>query len=79
METEKIKNIVTETLVSILGVKPDEVIETANLQNDLGMDSLDAVELTMKFEQEFNINISDEEAEKIQTVGDILDYLKLNY
>ncbi len=76
MKTEKeIKEIVTDILVQILGVDESEVTDNANLQNDLGMDSLDAVELIMEFEKQYNISISDYDAEKISSVKDIVNYL----
>jgi len=76
MKTEDLKSKIAEILIRILGVEESEIIETADLQNDFGMDSLDCVELIMEFEKEFNILIPDDEAEKIVTVGDIFTYLK---
>lgn len=75
MKRKDIAKKVTEILVDKLGVEKEEVNESANLQNDLGMDSLDAVELIMECEQEFNIAIPDDDAETVQTVGDIINYL----
>jgi acyl carrier protein len=63
---EKVKAIIVEQL----GVLPAEVTPEASITDDLGADSLDQVELVMAFETEFNIDIPDEEAEKIKTVGD---------
>jgi acyl carrier protein len=71
---DEIKKIVTNTLINILGVDENEITEDTNLQNDLGMDSLDAVELIMNFEQEFNIAIRDSDVENIKTVKEIIDY-----
>ena len=71
---DEIKKIVTDELIKLLGVDEDEITEDANLQNDLGMDSLDAVELIMNFEQEFNIAIPDSDVENIKTVKEIIDY-----
>lgn len=78
MKTEELKNKIKKILLSILKVESDEIIETANLQNDLGMDSLDTVDLIIELEKEFSISIPDIEAEKIQTVGDIYNYLENN-
>jgi acyl carrier protein len=63
---DKVKKIIVEQL----GVDEAEVTMEASIQDDLGADSLDLVELVMAFETEFNIDIPDEEAEKIKTVGD---------
>ncbi len=63
---EKVKKIIVEQL----GVEESEVTTEASITDDLGADSLDQVELVMAFETEFNIDIPDEEAEKIKTVGD---------
>ena len=63
---DKVKKIIVEQL----GVDPAEVTNEASITEDLGADSLDQVELVMAFETEFNIDIPDEEAEKIKTVGD---------
>jgi acyl carrier protein len=63
---EKVKKIIVEQL----GVEESEVTPEASITDDLGADSLDQVELVMAFETEFNIDIPDEEAEKIKTVGD---------
>ena len=55
-----------------------EVVATASFTNDLGADSLDTVELIMEFEKEFGISIPDDQAEKIQTVGDAISYIEAN-
>lgn len=68
---EKVKNIIAEQL----GVKPEEVTPEAKFIDDLGADSLDTVELVMALEEEFGIEIPDEEAEKLITVGDALRYI----
>jgi len=65
-------------VVSKLGVEESEVTPEASLQNDLGADSLDAIELIMEFEKEFNIAIPDEHAEKISTVGEAIKYIEEN-
>jgi len=68
---EKVKKIVAENL----GVEEDEVIPDAKFVDDLGADSLDTVELVMAFEEAFDIEIPDEDAEKILTVGKAIDYI----
>lgn len=67
---------VKEIIVEQLGVDAKEVNNQASFINDLGADSLDTVELVMAFEEEFNTEIPDEEAEKIQTVIQAIDYIK---
>ncbi|MFH1379475.1 MAG: acyl carrier protein [bacterium] len=67
---------VKEIIVEQLGVDAKEVTNTASFVNDLGADSLDTVELVMALEEEFNIEIPDDEAEKIQNVGQAIDYIK---
>jgi len=69
---------VTAIIVDKLGVDEKEVVATASFTNDLGADSLDTVELIMEFEKEFNINIPDDQAEKINTVGDAIIYIEQN-
>jgi acyl carrier protein len=71
---EKVKLIVAEQL----GVDAEQVTNDASFMDDLGADSLDTVELVMALEEEFDIEISDEDAEKIQTVQDAIDYLSEN-
>ena len=68
---ERVKKIVVEQL----GVKEDELTNTASFVDDLGADSLDTVELVMALEEEFGIEIPDEDAEKITTVGDAMKYI----
>jgi acyl carrier protein len=65
-------------IVDKLGVDEKEVTPTASFTNDLGADSLDTVELIMEFEKEFNIAIPDDQAEKIQTVGEAITYIETN-
>ena len=67
---------VKQIIVDQLGVDAGEVTAEASFVEDLGADSLDTVELVMAFEEEFDIEIPDEEAEKLQTVGQALEYLK---
>ena len=67
---------VKEIIVEQLGVEEDEVTSKASFIDDLGADSLDTVELIMAFEEEFDVEIPDEEAEKIVTVKDAIDYVK---
>ena len=71
---EKVRGIVVEQL----GVEPDEVSINSTFIDDLGADSLDIVELIMAFEEEFNIEIPDEAAEKIKTVQDVVNYIDQN-
>lgn len=65
-------------IVDKLGVDENEVTTEASFTNDLGADSLDTVELIMEFEKEFNLSIPDEEAEKIGSVGDAVNYITNN-
>jgi acyl carrier protein len=67
---------VKEIIVEQLGVNPHEVVAGASFVSDLGADSLDTVELVMAFEEKFEIEIPAEEAEKIQTVGSAVEYIK---
>ena len=69
---EKVKNIIVDKL----SVEPDEVVPEASFVDDLGADSLDLVELIMAMEEAFDIEISDDQAEKLQTVKDAVDYIK---
>ncbi len=71
---EKVKSIIVEQL----GVDEDEVTLDASFTDDLGADSLDIVELVMAFEEEFGIEIPDEEAEKISNVREAVDYIQNN-
>jgi acyl carrier protein len=71
---QRVKDIIVEQL----GVEEDEVSAEASFIDDLGADSLDTVELVMAFEEEFNIEITDEDAEGISTVQEAIDYIKAN-
>ena len=68
---EKVKEIIAKEL----GVEREKLTNDASFMEDLGADSLDTVELVMEFEKEFNIDIPDEDAEKLRTVGDAIGYL----
>ncbi|MBX7046319.1 MAG: acyl carrier protein [Ignavibacteria bacterium] len=76
MTVEEIKEKVKAAVVDKLGVEESKVTDEASFINDLGADSLDTVELVMKFEEEFDIKIPDEDAEKIQKVGDAVKYIQ---
>ena len=69
---EKVKDIIVEQL----GVNPEQVTPTASFIEDLGADSLDIVELVMAFEEEFSVEVPDEDVEKLQTVGDVNKYIE---
>ncbi len=69
---QKVKDIIAEEL----GVEQDKLTDQASFMDDLNADSLDTVELVMAFEKEFDIDIPDEDAEKLRTVGDALNYLR---
>ena len=73
---ENVAEKVKEIIVNELGVEPEKVTPQASFVEDLGADSLDTVELVMAFEEEFGIEIPDEDAEKLQSVGDAINYLK---
>lgn len=71
---DKVKKIIAKQL----GVNEEQVVPAASFINDLGADSLDTVELVMALEEEFDIEIPDESAEKIKTVGDAINYIKVH-
>ena len=71
-----VKQKITDILVEKLGIAHTEVTPEANLIKDLGIDSLDYAELIMEFEQDFNIRIPDNDAEQLQTVSEIVEYVE---
>ena len=73
---EEIQQKVVDLIVDQLGVDADSVTPEAHFIDDLGADSLDTVELVMAFEEEFDMEVPDEDAEKLETVSDVTDYLK---
>jgi acyl carrier protein len=72
----EVENRVREIISEQLGVAANEVTPEASFIEDLGADSLDTVELVMAFEEEFSIEVPDEDAEKLQKVGDVTDYIE---
>ena len=72
----EIQEKVVKIIVDKLGVKESEVTPEATFTGDLGADSLDTVELVMEFEKAFDIHVADEDAEKFQTVGDVITYIE---
>ncbi len=75
MSDKSIEARVKDIIVDQLGVSADQVTAEAKFVEDLGADSLDTVELVMAFEEEFDIEVPDEEAEKLQSVGDVITYI----
>ena len=75
MSDKSIEARVKDIIVDQLGVNADQVTLEAKFVEDLGADSLDTVELVMAFEEEFDIEVPDEEAEKLQSVGDVVTYI----
>ncbi len=73
---ENLEQKVTEIIVKKLGVEETQITKEASFTKDLGADSLDTVELIMEFEKEFDIQIEDSDAERIQTVGNVISYLQ---
>ena len=78
MSDKPIDQRVKDIIVEQLGVKPDQVVPAAKFIEDLGADSLDTVELVMALEEEFGIEVPDEQAEKLQSVGDVIKYVEEN-
>ena len=73
---ESVEERVKEIIVKQMGVNKDQVAPETSFINDLGADSLDTVELVMELEDAFDVSIPDDDAEKIQTVGDAINYIK---
>ena len=78
MDEQEIQEKVFSIVAEQMGVDKGEINRDTNFVNDLNADSLDTVELVMEFEDEFETSIPDEEAEKIQTVGQAIDFIKLH-
>ena len=76
MSDKSIEARVKDIIVDQLGVNADQVTTEAKFVEDLGADSLDTVELVMAFEEEFGIEVPDEEAEKLMTVGNVVQYIE---
>ena len=76
MSDKSIEEKVREIICEQLGVTPEQVTLEAKFIEDLGADSLDTVELVMAFEEEFSVEVPDEEAEKLQSVGDVVRYIE---
>ena len=76
MAKEEIFDKLKELVVDQLGVEEDEVTMEATMQDDLGADSLDLVDLAMSVEEEFGVKVADEDLENIKTVGDIVNYIE---
>ena len=72
---EDVAQKVKQIIINKLGVEETQITDSASFTNDLGADSLDTVELVMEFEKSFNLTIPDEDAEKISTVGDAVNYV----
>jgi acyl carrier protein len=75
MTAEQVEQKVKQIIVEQLGVPEEQVDKTASFVDDLGADSLDIVELVMAFEEGFDMNVPDEDAEKMKTVGDSIQYI----
>lgn len=78
MSENSIESRAKQIIIEQLGVDFSELTASAHFANDLGADSLDTVELTMAMEEEFNLEIPDEVAEKLETVGQVVEYVKAN-
>ncbi|MES2708221.1 MAG: acyl carrier protein [Verrucomicrobiota bacterium] len=76
MSEKSVEDKVRDIIVDQLGVNAEQVVTSARFIEDLGADSLDTVELVMAFEEEFSIEVPDEEAEKLQSVGDVVKYVE---
>lgn len=75
MSEKSIEDRVKDIIVEQLGVTADQVVSSAKFSDDLGADSLDTVELVMAFEEEFGVEVPDEEAEKLTSVGAVVEYI----
>jgi acyl carrier protein len=78
IDRETIEKKVRDMIVDSLGIDPEKISNDSSFVDDLGADSLDTVELVMAFEEEFGVEIPDEDAERLLTVGDAIDYLEKN-
>ena len=78
MDRDELYEKVKVVIVDQLGVEEDDIADDASFVDDLGADSLDIVELVMALEEEFGVSIPDEQAEKIKTVGDAVDFITEN-
>lgn len=76
MSDKTVEEKVKEIIIQQLGVTPEQVTPQASFIEDLGADSLDTVELVMAFEEEFGVEVPDEDAEKLQKVGDVVKYIE---
>lgn len=74
MTEKKVKDIIAD----VLGVREDEVVSEAKFEDDLGADSLDIVEMIMAIEEEFDIEVPEDDAAKMTTVGDVMEYVALH-
>jgi acyl carrier protein len=79
MEESEVEEKVIAIVAEQMGVDKSEITRDTNFVNDLNADSLDTVELVMEFEDEFETSIPDEQAEKIQTVGQVIDFIKEHF
>ena len=75
MSEKSIEEEVKDIIVTELNVNPEQVVPTASFIEDLGADSLDTVEMVMAFEEKFGVEVSDDDAEKLLTVGDVINYI----
>ena len=76
MDTQAMEGRIIELIVDQLGVSKEEAVPAASFLDDLGADSLDIVELVMSFEEAFDLEIPDEDAEKLQSVGDVIKFIE---
>ncbi|MBI3623976.1 acyl carrier protein [Candidatus Pacearchaeota archaeon] len=80
---DKLKSEIEETVISMaseaLDVKKETITKNSKFKDDLGADSLDTVELIMAFENKYKLKIEDKDAQKLYTIGDVIDYITANY